>query len=141
MKAAQKEMQERLTDDKILVIFPEGTTNDGRAVKPFKSGFFELAAQTDPPLPVQPVTITYTHSNGEVIPNEEGAREHIAWIGDASFLGHFIALLGLRSIRATMVVGDKKYLPNYESRKELAQECQNEISVNLTSELDKLAQS
>lgn len=127
MKQAQEEMQQRLTDDKILVIFPEGTTNDGRKLKPFKSGFFELAAQTEPPLPVQSATIVYTHSNGHTIPNKEGACEHIAWVGDADFFSHFMGLLGLRSIHATLIVGDTKYLPDFESRKALCKACEEDI--------------
>lgn len=139
MKKAQEEMQQRLTDDKVLVIFPEGTTNDGNAVKGFKSGFFELAAQTEPPLPVQPVTITYTHSNGQPIPKEDGAREHIAWVGDADFFSHFFRLLGLKSITVRVVIGEPKQLADFESRKELCKSCEDEIGAVLQQELTKIA--
>ncbi len=138
MKQAQEEMQQRLTDDKILVIFPEGTTNDGQKVKAFKSGFFELAAQTDPPLPVQPVTITYTHANGQQLPNEKDAREQIAWYGDTDFASHFIGLLGLRSIRATVIIGKPMKMEDFESRKELCKACEVEISETLQKELAKI---
>ncbi len=52
-----------------LVIFPEGTTNDGREMLPFKSSLLSAVAQLPADIPVQPVALAYQEP------------ETIAWVG------------------------------------------------------------
>jgi lyso-ornithine lipid O-acyltransferase len=120
MQEAREEMQERLDMGKVLCIFPEGTTNDGLHVKPFKSGFFSLAENFN--LPVQPVTITYTHINDQPIP--DSLRDHVAWVGEATFFGHFLRLLGYQSISLTIQYHTPQLLEDFEDRKALSGACQ-----------------
>ena len=51
-------ISELLEKGKTVVIFPEGTTTDGKSVEPFFSGLFNAAKQTH--CLVQPVAISYT---------------------------------------------------------------------------------
>ncbi|MBN8543303.1 MAG: 1-acyl-sn-glycerol-3-phosphate acyltransferase [Alphaproteobacteria bacterium] len=120
MQEAREEMLEKLDMGKVVCIFPEGTTNDGLNVKPFKSGFFSLAENYN--LPVQPVTISYTHINDQLIPDT--LRDHVAWVGEATFFGHFLRLMGYQSITATMHFHPPQLLEDFEDRKALSGACQ-----------------
>lgn len=120
MQEAREEMSEQLDTGKVICIFPEGTTNDGLHVKPFKSGFFSLAEEHH--LPVQPVTITYTHINDQLIPDT--LRDHVSWVGEATFFGHFLRLLGYKSVNATIHFHEPKMLEDFEDRKALSGACQ-----------------
>ena len=53
---------ERLRDEGLLTLFPEGTTTDGRSVRPFFSRLFSAALDTG--TDVVPVALRY-HINGE----------------------------------------------------------------------------
>ena len=55
-------MTARLESGDNLILFPEGTSNDGNRVLPFKSAFFGIAEKPirGKPLTVQPVSIAYT---------------------------------------------------------------------------------
>ena len=53
---------QRLREDGLLTLFPEGTTTDGRDVRPFFSRLFSAAIDTG--TDVIPVTLRY-HINGE----------------------------------------------------------------------------
>lgn len=94
--AARAEMAKRINEGRVLCLFPEGTTSNGVELKPFKSGFFSLAE--DHQLPVQPASITYTHIGRE--PITDATREMVAWVGEATFFGHFWNMLGMPGIRA-----------------------------------------
>ncbi len=65
--------------------FPEGTTTDGRAVLPFRPGIFGLATRLA--VPVVPVAIRYDPPS-------------LAWVGDATFLPHYLTLAARRRTRA-----------------------------------------
>ncbi|MCK6545485.1 1-acyl-sn-glycerol-3-phosphate acyltransferase [Myxococcota bacterium] len=58
-----------------VLIFPEGTTTDGRSLQPFQRGVFELA--TRHALPVVPVAITYD-------------QRALHWTGDDAFVPHYL---------------------------------------------------
>lgn len=77
-----------------LVIFPEGTTGDGRSLLPFKSALFsaaERAAAADEPITVQPVALDYE------------APEEIAWVGNEPGLANVLRILArTRPLRVTV---------------------------------------
>ncbi|HSA33456.1 MAG TPA: lysophospholipid acyltransferase family protein [bacterium] len=85
-----------------VLIFPEGTTTDGRSpLKPFKTAFFAAAA--DAGTPILPVAIRYETINGR--PAREGdLLDAVAYYGDISFLAHAKKFLALKSITATVTV-------------------------------------
>lgn len=132
MQEARRKMRKRLNKDKILCLFPEGTTSDNASLKPFKSGFFSLAEseEGEEPLPVQPVTLAYTAIGQQ--PMRPEWRERVAWVGDDTFFDHFWRVLKLPSVTAEIMFHPARTLPADGSRKELSQECQRVIAASLS---------
>lgn len=91
---ARDQIRERLQEGDALVLFPEGTSNDGNRVLPFKSalmGATEAIVGTDAQghaehVPVQPVSITYTGFHGMPMGREN--RPLFAWYGDMDLVPH-----------------------------------------------------
>ena len=91
---ARDQIRERLLAGDALVLFPEGTSNDGNRVLPFKSalmGAVETEIGKDPqgrPLyvPVQPVSLAYVGVHG--IPMGRENRPLYAWYGDMDLVPH-----------------------------------------------------
>ncbi len=92
--AARDQLRERLQEGDALILFPEGTSNDGNRVLPFKSalmGATEAVVGTDVQghaehVPVQPVSITYTGFHGMPMGREN--RPLFAWYGDMELVPH-----------------------------------------------------
>ncbi|MSO69365.1 MAG: 1-acyl-sn-glycerol-3-phosphate acyltransferase [Alphaproteobacteria bacterium] len=122
------EMIERLEAGDSLVLFPEGTSNDGNRVLPFKSALFGVAEKPigGRPLTVQPVSISYTRLNG--IPMGRRYRPFYAWYGDMDLASHLFEMAGLG--RATVVVECHQpvTIEQFKNRKELAAHCERVIS-------------
>jgi len=123
----------RLTEGEPLVLFPEGTSNDGNRVLPFKSALLavaeprrRVAAAPDavaagPPLCIQPVSLAYTRLDG--LPIGYGWRPFYAWYGDMDLAPHLWTVLGLGTVTAEVIVHDPVDPAAYPSRKALAQKC------------------
>lgn len=94
-----------------VVLFPEGTSTDGRAVAPFRSALLAEAAEAG--IPVHYASLRYRTPSGE-----PSAEEAVCWWGDMTFTPHFLRLLSLSSIEATVVFGGEPILSR--SRKMLA---------------------
>ena len=79
-----------------LIIFPEGTSTDGKdGLLPFKSTTFEAAAKGN--LTVYPILIHY----------EEDDDEHvISWYGDITLFDHAWKVLGMKQINAEVNILD-----------------------------------
>lgn len=91
---ARDQIRERLQEGDALVLFPEGTSNDGNRVLPFKSalmGATEAVVGTDAQgrtehVPVQPITISYVGFHGMPMGREN--RPLFAWYGDMDLVPH-----------------------------------------------------
>jgi lyso-ornithine lipid O-acyltransferase len=91
---ARDEIRDRLVAGDTLVLFPEGTSNDGNQVLPFKSalmGAAETKLGTDAsgktiPVVVQPVSVAYVGLHG--IPMGRENRPFFAWYGDMELVPH-----------------------------------------------------
>lgn len=71
-----------IADGKNLVIFPEGTSTDGREVLPFKSSLFSLMLQGENPgLSIQPFTVSMRLVDGQS-PDTQELRDIYAWHRD-----------------------------------------------------------
>jgi lyso-ornithine lipid O-acyltransferase len=105
------EIQAALDDSALVVVFPEGTSSDGRDVLPFKSSLLEPATQQKHPLTVG--RVRYTLADG-------GDDEAVAYWGDAVFFTHLLELLSRDKVRASV-----RFAPvtdHGNDRKELAQQ-------------------
>jgi 1-acyl-sn-glycerol-3-phosphate acyltransferase len=116
LNEAREEMAKRIAEGRVICLFPEGTTSDGKNLKPFKSAFLSLAE--DHKLPVQPVSVAYTHV-GDTLIVDDSQREQVAWVGDSTFFKHFIHVLGLPSIRVVLRWHEPLHSQNFEDRKQL----------------------
>ena len=106
-------------DNDIISIFPEGTTNDGTKILPFKSSLFAIAENKS--LTVQPVTIIYTKLNNQPINADN--RHKVGWYGDMEFFPHFMQFLQQKSLEVKLVFHDSVNGKDFASRKELASYC------------------
>ena len=111
------EIEKLLRDDRLVVLFPEGTSSGGQSVLPFKSSLLEAVAQTQHP--VTAAFLKYDLADGNV-------SEEICYWGDMTLVPHLINLSSKRSIGADLYF--QRVAPATESRKELARQLHSDIS-------------
>lgn len=117
-------LSNRLKMGDSLMLFPEGTSNDGNNVLAFKSSLFAVAEMTGPdgkPLPVQPVSIAYTRLDG--MPLCRALRPYYAWYGDMTLVGHLLDALGLGRVQVEVVFHPVVSLADFADRKALSNHC------------------
>jgi 1-acyl-sn-glycerol-3-phosphate acyltransferase len=93
----------------LIVLFPEGTSSDGRHVLPFKSSLLEPASRSKHPLSV--AFINYSIPDGKV-------GEDVCYWGDMTLAPHLVNLFSKE--RVTARVSFTRLEPGSNSRKELA---------------------
>lgn len=122
------EMTRRLEAGDDLILFPEGTSDDGKRVLPFKSALFSVAEKRPhgKPLTVQPVSLTYTKLDDQ--PMGRYLRPFVAWYGDMDMAPHIWEVLGLGTITAEVVFHPPVTIDEAGSRKALAQHCQDRVA-------------
>jgi 1-acyl-sn-glycerol-3-phosphate acyltransferase len=86
--------------------FPEGTTTDGADVLPFRPGMFGVAVRAR--VPVVPVALAYDPPS-------------LAWVGDATFLPHYLTVASRRRARAVVRLGMPLVPAPGDRARELAQ--------------------
>lgn len=120
------QMRRRLDGGDLLILFPEGTSNDGNRVLPFKSAFFAAAeGGGDKALPVQPVSIAYTRLDG--LPMQRAFRPFFAWYGGMTLADHLFAALGLGNPTIDVVFHPPVSIAEFGDRKALANHCHDVV--------------
>lgn len=117
----------RLLEGDALVLFPEGTSDDGNRVLPFKSallGAAELELGTDAQgrvrhVPIQPVSIAYAGLYG--LPMSRDLRPLIAWYGDMDLLPHLWEALKAGPFEAVVEFHEPLSTTSETSRKAVAE--------------------
>lgn len=129
------EMVRRLEHGDSLILFPEGTSDDGNRVLPFKSALFAVAELRPhgKPLVVQPVSISYTRLDG--MPIGRYLRPYYAWYGDMELLGHLWQALGLGHLTVVVEFHPPVTLESFPSRKALASHCQEAVADGVAAAL------
>lgn len=130
-KAHASEIAGRLGEGDRLVLFPEGTSNDGNRTLPFKSSMFAAAEPRSDDeriegLRVQPVSITYTRLNG--MPMGRGLRPFYAWYGDMDLVPHLLDALSLGRVDVEVEFHAPVDPAGFANRKELAAHCERVVS-------------
>ena len=115
------QLKERLAAGDNLILFPEGTSNDGNRVLPFRSALLSVAeVEVKDRLLIQPVSVAYVALNG--IPMGHGLRPLVAWYGDMTLGPHLWQFSRLGKITVVVefhppvnlvTVGDRKNLTRY----------------------------
>jgi lyso-ornithine lipid O-acyltransferase len=127
--ASQRDaIRERLDEGDNLILFPEGTANDGNRVLPFKSSLFSVADYSGRggALAVQPISLAYTRLDG--IPLGRFYRPFFAWYGDMELAPHLWAMLGLGTVEVAVIFHRPVTLAQFGSRKALADHCYRVIA-------------
>lgn len=127
-KENMHKLEDAIKQSSVISLFPEGTTNDGTALLPFKSSYFSIAENHD--VAIQPVSISYTHLNGEPVTLRN--RHIIGWYGDMEFFPHFIEYLKQPSLYVNVIFHAPLNGKNFSTRKEMAAYCQNIINASLS---------
>lgn len=122
-------LSRRLAAGDSLILFPEGTSNDGNRVLAFKSSLFAVAEMSGPdglPLPVQPFSIAYTRLDG--MPVSRALRPYYAWYGDMTLAGHLLDALGLGEAQVEVVFHPPVSLTDFADRKGLSNHCHDVVA-------------
>ncbi|WP_027362459.1 lysophospholipid acyltransferase family protein [Desulfospira joergensenii] len=116
---SRRQLAERLDQGISVVVFPEGTTHEGPGLLEFKKGIFHMAAKKG--IPVVPVAILYENRAA-------------AWVGEDSFIPHFLKIFKNRRLKTHMTVGPVLKEDNAE---DLKAACHGFIDQALASKEDK----
>jgi lyso-ornithine lipid O-acyltransferase len=105
-----------------VVLFPEGTSTDGKTVGSFRRSLFQIALNVN--CPILPVCIKYISIDGQEI--SDNNRDLICWYGDMSFAPHFMKLLG-RKINVEIEILESILQPQEKTRSELSEAVYRQI--------------
>lgn len=121
-------LQARLAAGDPLVLFPEGTSNDGNRILPFRSALLSVAeaAPADRPLTIQPLSIAYTAING--VPMGWGLRPLVAWYGGMELGGHLWRFSRLGTVEVVLEFHAPVSVGDFASRKELTRHCAEAVA-------------
>jgi 1-acyl-sn-glycerol-3-phosphate acyltransferase len=122
----------RLAAGDCLVLFPEGTSNDGNGVLPFKSallGAAETRRGDGRHVTVQPVSVAYTGCQG--MPMGREVRPFFAWFGDMEMVPHLWEALKCGPLDVVVQFHPATTLDQM-SRKELAVRARDQIEAGMT---------
>ena len=100
-----------------IILFPEGTSSDGKKVLPFKSSLLGTV-EIDPRKNffLQPVSITYIKLDG--IPVDNKFRPFFAWFGKMDLIPHAWKFLGLGLSEVKITFHEEKEFSSFLNRKE-----------------------
>ncbi len=121
-------LMSRLEAGDNLILFPEGTSDDGNRVRRFKSSLLSVA-EGEPGgemLTVQPVSITYTRLDG--LPLGRHLRPYFAWYGDMDMAPHMWRWAGLGRLTVTVHFHRSVRFGDFGSRKALSEHCEAEVA-------------
>jgi 1-acyl-sn-glycerol-3-phosphate acyltransferase len=133
-------IRERLEAGETIVLFPEGTSNDGNRVLNFKSALLgsansmvvDASGQKRRVL-VQPVSLAYTRLHG--MPMGREFRPFFAWYGDMDLVPHLWQAFCLGPIDVMVHYHPPITVDQFPSRKELAGECERLVAAGVTHAL------
>ncbi|MBN2120797.1 MAG: 1-acyl-sn-glycerol-3-phosphate acyltransferase [Candidatus Omnitrophica bacterium] len=77
-----------------VVLFPEGTSTNGKELLPFKTSFFEAPLKAG--CRIVPLAIRYLSVNGQEI--NQSNQDFVYWYGDMYFFPHLLGVAGLKEV-------------------------------------------
>jgi 1-acyl-sn-glycerol-3-phosphate acyltransferase len=124
-------ISDRLKEGGMIVLFPEGTSGDGRSVLPFRSSYF--GAVHDPEIPVIPVTLAYTQSWG--LPLTPRELPYYAWYGDMDLPPHLWNAVAEGPLTVEVIFHPAETLHHAKARKTLSAHAEKTIREGLVTAL------
>ena len=126
-------LETMLKDGRSMIIFPEGTSTDGRSVVPFKSSLFSIALADDgTDIWLQPMTISIVSVNGKN-PEDQSVRDLYAWHGDMDLAPHLSAFGKISGATIKMTFHEPVRARAVNDRKLLAQSCHEAVMQGLSN--------
>lgn len=125
------QIAQRLGMGRVMCIFPEGTTNDGTHLRPFKSSFFSLAEAEA--MAVQPAVLCYRQCDGRTL--DAAGRAQLAWYDDMALLPHLWRVLNKRRITVCLRLLPALEPGAYATRKALCAASEMQIRLALAEGL------
>lgn len=107
-----------------LLLFPEGTSNDGTRVLPFRSAFLAVAGEARQ---VQPVSVVYDRLGG--LPARRRDRPYFAWYGDMDLGSHFWQIARRPGARVTVLLHEPFAPHDLRDRKAISRECERVVAM------------
>ena len=128
-------LSERLEEGDCLILFPEGTSDDGNRVLPFKSALLSVAESRPDarPLTVQPVSVTYARLDG--LPLGRHLRPLFTWFGDMEMAPHMWRLAGIGRLTVVVRFHPVVTLDDFGTRKALADHCHAQVAQGMAQAL------
>lgn len=125
-----------LDEGKSLIIFAEGTSTDGRDVRPFKSSLFSIALKENlPDILIQPVTVKMIKTDGKEIKTQED-RDIYSWHidMDTPMHEHLYRFAKSKGAEIQVIFHDPIKANEFSDRKTLAKLCHNTVSNGLENQ-------
>ncbi len=132
-KQAKNDLDEMLNDGKSLIIFPEGTSTDGKEVVPFKSSLFSIAMKENlKDIYVQPITLKMESVDGKPVKTQND-RDLYAWHinMDTPMEEHLLRFAKSRGAVISLNFHPPVKAHDFENRKTLAKACHEAVSNGL----------
>jgi 1-acyl-sn-glycerol-3-phosphate acyltransferase len=124
----------RMRAGESFVLFGEGTSTNGLAVRRFKTSLLSVAEPwiLDRPVAVQAVTLAFLRLR-DGTPIGPDNCDYYAWHGDAEFLPHLWNVLRREGLTVTVVLDEPVLSWSVASRKRLGAELEGRIASNLAA--------
>ena len=142
-RSRRRSIQELLEPTKQMItksqvnmsFFPEGTTNDGIEIHPFKTSFFKIAV--DSKSGVQPIAFRWTHANGGKLSKDQ-FKFFTFLITDGPVVTHVMNILGLRGkrlhVKVLPTITPEEISKNNWTRKEVSQASEASIRAAMSED-------
>ncbi len=128
----QRERMSRQIAHDDLILFPEGTSGNGREVLPFKSALFSVAKHdaASTGIWVQPVSVAYV-AGRDGRPLTGDRQDHYAWFGDAALVPHLSRVFTLPGAEVRVTFHAAVAADSFATRKELARHCEGAVATGV----------
>jgi len=126
-------LQQHLSQQRSLILFPEGTSSNGQSVLPFKSALFSIVEEPMDgfQIKVQPVSLTCVGLDN--MPMTRSWRSFYAWYGDMTLVPHLWNMFGLGNFIMDIVFHPPVMPHDFSDRKALALYCQKQVAQGVES--------
>ncbi len=137
--AATKEIAGRLLTGDAVVLFAEGTSNDGIRVLPFRSALVGAVHHAlgntthHSHIAVQPMSLAYVGFSG--VPMGRSLRERVAWYGDADLVPHLLHVLSSGAVDVIVSWGEATAYDMKADRKAIARDAERSVRRMTTAAL------
>ncbi len=135
IRQAKNDLDKMIEEGKSLIIFPEGTSTDGRAVFPFKSSLFSVAMKKESEdIYVQPFTIKMEKIDGKDVKTQKD-RDIYSWHidMDTPLATHLWLFAKSKGAIISLSFHDVLKAGEFENRKTLAKVCHEAVSSGLNN--------